>query len=150
MLRFNLTVDGADDAARAAGQVAEAVRQSPRPVVAEIASQWAQEVFPSVFDRGGDPPWEPLSPVSLKLRGRSRPLEGEGILRDSFEILGISDGAAEVGTEIGLIHQTGGRTSPDSMIPGKEIPARPFLVLSDSAISEALGRISDFYFGRIQ
>lgn len=149
MVRFEIAVEGANEAANAAGDLAERMRRSPRPLLADIARQWAEEVFPAVFDRGGDPLWEPLSPVSVKLRGSAKPLQGEGILRRSFQVLGISDAEAEVGSEIGAIHQLGGRTSPRSMIPDAEIPARPFLILDDSAIDRSAEQISDFYFGGI-
>lgn len=146
-LRFELTLEGALEAANAAGDLAAHVSQSPRPLLERIAREWAEEDFPARIDRGGDPPWEPLSEISLKLRGNTRPLEGEGILRDSFEILEISDFSVVVGTEIGEIHHFGGKTSPDSMIPGREIPPRPFMTLDEALISEAVKRISEFYRG---
>lgn len=149
MLRFEITVDGVQNAAGAARDLAGRIRRGPRPLLAEIARLWTEEVFPAVLDRGGLPPWEPRSRVTEKLHGPGRPLEGEGILRNSFRILEISETLAVVGNEFGEIHQLGGRTSPNSMIPNREIPARPFLALSEEAISNTLERISVFYFGEI-
>ena len=145
MLRFVIALEGAHEAAGAAGDLAASVRRSPRPLLAEMARQWVDEVFPALFDRGGDPPWQPLSEISRRIRKNAKPLEGEGILRDSFEVLEISDFEVVVGTEIGEIHQLGGRTSPKSMIPDREIPERPFVCLDDSMISDAVERISEFF-----
>ena len=149
MLRFRIDLTGHDEAARAAGDFAARLRRSPRPLVEEIARAWAEDVFPAVFDRGGEPRWQPLSDVSVRLRGPARPLTGKGILRNSFRVEEISEFHAVVGNEYGAIHQLGGRTSPDSMIPGKPIPERPFLRLDETAISQSLETISGFYFGEI-
>jgi len=65
-----------------------------------------------------------------------------GDLMESMVSLPSSD-ALVFGTNkiYGAMHQFGGTTSPESMFPGKDIPARPFLGVSNDdiiAISDLL------------
>ena len=146
MLRLGVEIEGATGAADAIGQLAERLGASPRDVLARIAEDWATRVFPAVIDRGL-PGWPPLSLVSLRLRAGSRPLQGEGKLRAGFQVIELDDFEAAVANEYGAVHQRGGRTSPRSMIPDREIPARPFLVLDAAAIEESVAALVAFYFG---
>lgn len=148
-MRLALSVEGADQVADALAEHAARFRHSPRGILAEIAQQWADEVFPRIFDTGGPTgePWAPLSALSVKLRGSKKVLEGEGRLRGSIAVLEVTDSEARVGTELGEIHQLGGRTSERSMIPGRVIPARPFLALDDAAIAASIERLEAHFFG---
>ena len=148
-MRLEVKVEGADQVAAAVAALAGRLRESPRTVLEEIARDWAERVFPAVFDAGGPTgePWPALSPISVKLRGRSRPLQGEGILRGSIRVLEVGDVEALVGTDIGTVHQEGGRTSERSAFPGREIPARPFLALDEEAITASMQRFEAHYFG---
>jgi phage gpG-like protein len=47
------------------------------------------------------------------------------------------------------MQQFGGTTSPRSMIPGKRIPARPFLGISDSDETMILKTVNDYFRGVI-
>lgn len=150
-MKLEVTVEGADQVADAVAALAGRLRESPRTVLEEIARDWAERVFPAVFQAGGPAgePWAPLSPISIKLRGRSRsrPLQGEGVLERSVRVLEVSDDEALVGTDIGALHQTGGRTPEASLFPGRQIPARPFIALDEVAIADSIARLEEHYFG---
>lgn len=150
-MRLQVEVVGADRTADLIQSVV--VRLTPgaaRPVLRQIADHWASEVFPGLFDRGGDPPWPKHAKVSEKLRGPSRLLAGSGDLRASIKVLDVGDREASVGAPFGIQHQQGGRTAGTSMIPDKEIPARPFIDLGAADIDDAAERLEQFYFEGVQ
>ncbi|MBY6223569.1 phage virion morphogenesis protein [Ferrimonas balearica] len=78
-------------------------------------------------------PWQPLSPTTqqLKPRHKENPLRLNDLLRDTLAYQVQSD-TLRFGSNLvyAALHQLGGTTSARSMIPGKTIPARPFLGLS--------------------
>lgn len=67
------------------------------------------------------------------------------ILKGDFNYdAGKQEVSVGTGKEYAAIHQFGGITAPGSMIPGKEIPSRPFLGLSDDDETEILNIIRDY------
>lgn len=120
------------------------------PALAEIGEylldahhkRWAQEQSPD-----GDP-WAPLSPVTIERKGHG------DILRDSDTLRGqlayqLGDDELLFGSnlEYAAMMQFGGTTSPNSMIPNKPIPARPFLGTSADDDAEILAILSDHLSG---
>ncbi|WP_299072873.1 phage virion morphogenesis protein [uncultured Paraglaciecola sp.] len=79
-------------------------------------------------------PWEPLSPITIERKGHSRILENTGILFDNLakQITGNELHFGATLKDYANMQQEGGITSPNSMIPNKTIPARPFIGLSES------------------
>jgi phage virion morphogenesis protein len=89
------------------------------------------------FRDGRDPwgtAWAPLSAVTRALRrgngATALPLLDTGLLLGSINFNATKD-SVEVGSADNagkaLMQQFGGTTAPNSMIPGKRIPARPYL-----------------------
>jgi phage virion morphogenesis protein len=90
-------------------------------------------------------PWAPLSETTQKLKPKNNDLilVLEGYL---MQLHGdISGGVLEFGTDkpYGAMMQFGGITSPNSMIPGVEIPARPYLGISTDDESNILGIVQE-------
>lgn len=84
--------------------------------------------------------WEELSPVTLKRKTRKdKILTESGSLADTlnFQIVG-NELLVGSNLEYAAMMQFGGTTSPKSMFPNKEIPARPFLGVSDDDEEEIL------------
>lgn len=90
--------------------------------------------------------WAPLSETTKKLkkRNKNKILTASGYLHDLLRYQASATGV-EVGTdrEYGAMHQFGGVTSPKSWIPGKTIPARPFLGLSEGDRQDILSIVRD-------
>ncbi len=100
--------------------------------------RWQQQVAPD------GSPWEPLSEVTVAMKGHST------ILKDSKTLIpelhyqitneGLFFGSNEVYSA--MMH-FGGTTSPNSMIPNVEIPARNFLGLNNDDENEVLAILND-------
>lgn len=96
-------------------------------------------------------PWAPLSPVTLAKKQGDRILRDSGILQDTTRYQ-VSGGELAVGTDrsYGAVHQFGqprgasGKTRRGTPIPWGDIPARPFLGLSNED-EEAVARIVSDY-----
>lgn len=108
------------------------------PVLIKIGERM-QESTQERFRTGTAPDgsaWKDKSDVTKAIYGGlwDKPLVGNSG-RLSGEIARQLDGktAVMIGSPMiyASMHQFGGVTSPNSMIPGKEIPARPYLGLSD-------------------
>lgn len=101
------------------------------------------------FDEQQSPdgePWEPLSATSqaLKPKNKQQILRLNDILRDHFSYQATNKELLFGSNQVyAAIHQFGGTTSPNSMIPNKTIPARPFLGLSNDDETEVLAILSD-------
>ncbi|MCH4295579.1 phage virion morphogenesis protein [Shewanella sp. 3B26] len=93
-------------------------------------------------------PWAPLSAATqaLKPRHQTTPLRLNDILLNQLAYQ-ADDQGLELGSNMvyAAMQQFGGTTSPKSMIPGKEIPARPFLGLSDEDEASVLEMVAGHY-----
>ncbi|AYV12984.1 phage virion morphogenesis protein [Shewanella algae] len=93
-------------------------------------------------------PWAPLSTATLALKPRHKnsPLRLNDILLQQL-LYQADDNSLELGSNMvyAAMQQFGGTTSPKSMIPGKEIPAREFLGLSFDDEQATLEIVTDFY-----
>ena len=144
---FRIRQEGLDELVNAISGLRDRLGVTPRDVIRQIAEHWANEVFPRRVDQGGARPWPPLSPVSIKLRGPSRPLQGRGRLRSGFHLLFATDRKAVVANPFGAVHQFGATTGEGAAIPGVRIPARPFMTITDEDIDDAMSVIERHYFG---
>ncbi len=119
------------------------------PVMQEIAGYMhdsSEQAFANQRDPVTGDPWPEFSDTTLQLRPDRA---GGQLLRDSAQLVGSlmqeSDGlSAYYATDkpYAAMHQFGGTTSPRSMIPNVEIPARPFLGLDDVATEDILDRLA--------
>lgn len=130
--------------------------QDLTPAMAEIGSYLELQTRDH-FDNEEAPdgtPWAPLSPTTLKFRAEKglpidRILHGETLnLRDEIHTTYDSDSveisSGQPAQAYAAMQQFGGTTSPDSMIPGVDIPARPFFGYSDQDEEYILEVLSDF------
>ena len=95
--------------------------------------------------------WEPLSPTTLARKRRGdRILTEEGNLANNLHYQ-IANGSSSASLEFGsheeyaAMHQFGGTTSPQSMMPNKEIPAREFLGVAPFEEKEVLDIIYEYF-----
>lgn len=118
----------------------------------EIGSQLLQRTQRRFEEQQGPDgsDWPELSPVTVRRRGSSGPiLRVNGYLYDSLEYK-VSSDAVEIGTNwpYARIHQLGaaqgssGRTRRNGPIPWGNIPARPYLGLSDDDREDVLDIIT--------
>jgi len=128
----------------AAGNTAPAMRE-----IAAIMADRAEESFDMEQSPEGVP-WAELSEVTMKFRraiGRDtgKKLKVTGQLAASISSQ-YGDGFAKVGTNkvYAAMQQFGGTTSPRSMIPDKDIPARPFLGSNQNDRNEMADVINKF------
>lgn len=146
MLRLRATVIGAGEAAQVLRRQAALLEAPPRSAIERIAADWRDRALPAVLRRGR-PEWPPRAAVTQRIHGPGPPLQGSGKLAASFEVLRLSARGAEVGTRLGAIHELGGTTALGSIIPGKTIPRRPFVLLADEAQERAMAVLREHYFG---
>ncbi|MEW9901041.1 phage virion morphogenesis protein [Chitinivorax sp. PXF-14] len=140
------------------------------PVMRVVAGIMHEAVMQN-FDQGGRPAWAGLKPATLAQKRKqgysATPLTRRGggqSLRSS--ITSQADGnSAMVGTNVkyAAIHQFGGQTRPHVIRPknkkalafggrvvrsvnhpGSNIPARPFLRLTDADEAKIVGKVSDY------
>lgn len=106
------------------------------PVMADVAQALASETERQ-FEREVGPdglPWTDLSDVTKAMRTKRGKWPGKKLQVSAAGLAasvqsGSDRDSAWIGTNkpYGAIHQFGGTTSERSMIPGKTIPARPYL-----------------------
>lgn len=86
-------------------------------------------LFKSYRKKNGD-----LNAAGERRLGSKKPLIGQsGDLRRQIEaVASDTDVVVNANAAYAAMHQFGGITSPRSMIPGKKIPARPFLPITQS------------------
>ena len=121
------------------------------PVMQAIAGYMydsSEQAFANQRDPVTGDPWPEFSDTTLQLRPDRA---GGQLLRDSAQLVGSlmqeSDGlSAYYATDkpYAAMHQFGGTTSPRSMIPNVEIPARPFLGLDDVAKEDILDMLAGY------
>lgn len=90
--------------------------------------------------------WEPLSEVTLERKQRKdRILTEHGTLSGTINKQ-IIDNTLYVGSnqKYAAMHQFGGTTSPFSMFPNQDIPARPFLGLPQFEREHILDVLNDY------
>ncbi|MBO2568625.1 hypothetical protein AYI84_04665 [Shewanella algae] len=91
--------------------------------------------------------WAALSPATqaLKPRHKTTPLRLNDILLNQLAYQ-ADDHSLELGSNMvyAAMQQFGGTTSPKSMIPGKEIPAREFLGLSSDDAQAVLDMMAEY------
>lgn len=128
---------------RRSSDLTDAMRQ-----VAGVLEDVPEESFAAEAAPDGTP-WEDLGDYTKAERSESgywpgQILQRSGRLAASIES-GFDDTSASVGTNViyAAIQHYGGVTSPDSMIPNKEIPARPFLGLGEQHEDEILDILRD-------
>lgn len=122
--------------------------------IAAIMESATEGAFANESDPVTGNPWEPLSEattIPFRLKSGHWPgqiLQVSGGLASSIESAYGSD-FAMIGTnkEYAHIQHEGGRTSPASMIFDEEIPARPFLGLSEQDQQDAVDIIRSFLAG---
>lgn len=120
------------------------------PAMLEI-SEYLHESTDNRFDQQEAPdgtPWATLTPTTLALRDKpNMPILQQSLSLKGHLVPDHSDTHASLSTGPGTVYaammQFGGKTSPNSMIPGVEIPARPYLGLSDADEQEIIGIIHD-------
>jgi phage virion morphogenesis protein len=95
-------------------------------------------------------PWDDLSDYTKTERSErgywpGQILQRSGRLAASIES-DFDDNNASVGTTViyAAIQHHGGMTSPNSMIPNKPIPARPFLGLGEQQEADIMGILREF------
>lgn len=115
----------------------------PKPVLLEIGEDLLESTkarFAAQTAPDGNQ-WAPNSPVTVKRKGRDQPLIGETrTLMSQINYQLLDDVTLEVGspTVYAAVQQFGaeqgafGRTSRNAPIPWGNIPARPFLGVSES------------------
>ena len=125
-----------------------------RPVMQEIAGYMhdsSEQAFANQRDPVTGDSWPELSDTTLQLRPDRA---GGQLLRDSAQLVNSLQQdfdalTAYYGTNkpYAAMHQFGGITSPNSMIPNHEIPARPFLGLDDVAKEDILDMLAGYLVG---
>lgn len=96
-------------------------------------------------------PWAPLSEAtkSLKSKNVDTILVLNHVLSGTLNYQASSDNLLFGSPlEYAATHQFGRSTSPNSMIPNKEIPARPFLGVDESDRDMILDTLSDYLMGQ--
>lgn len=156
-MRAELVFDGADELVRDFRAIDERVKKGPeRSVLERIANRFTDSIKARV--RAGISP--ALTETSLKLRGGgSTPLvggsgpigkhgSGYGTLLGNIRArAGEREAAAVIDDFRARFHQFGFRTSAKSAIPNKDVPARPFMLISKDDEAWALQLVADEIFG---
>ena len=149
MLSLSVNVRGVRDASELLRDVADRHRRTPEPLWQKLADVWRRSMADNLV-RGGNPPFVPLSETTIKLRGRSGvPLLVSGRLQASIETLATSGTRFEFGSRYNLarLHELGFVTGAGSMIPGRKVPARPWIHLDDQALETSWGLVDSFALG---
>jgi len=84
---------------------------------------------------GGDPTFEPLSPVTKRLGGK-KPLNRSGKMMKAVNKTPATKSKQvfklTIKSKYGGLHHTGYTTDPKSMIPNKKVPARKWFMIPKS------------------
>ena len=128
-------------------ELRERFSASLQPVMKPIADRLATGLRERL--RAGS--FAALSQATLSIRKRrgqtgTAPLVATGALEASITAHATGSTATASASGPGAIAlQQGFTTSPRSMIPGKQVPARPFALLSGGEADEAVRDIMEFY-----
>lgn len=127
--------------------------EKPRPALLSIGEDLVKSTKKRFSEsRGPDgKPWKPNSEVTLKRKRGIKPLVGEGILRDQMayteggNVLTIFSPMEYAATQqFGASQGAYGRTKRNGPIPWGDIPARPFLGISDDDEKMIIETVSDY------
>lgn len=137
MLRMHVEIKGLDNTIRRLDRLDSGLQDA-----SPFLRQAGTEVIASSqrnIEAGGRPAWEPLSDATLMLRRKggegARPLRDVGLLMASIGnpakdgVWVLEKGAVTVGTALKYAAPQQFGATTGGMIPGKRIPARPFLKL---------------------
>jgi phage virion morphogenesis protein len=150
-MTFTIRPSGLDVIEAALGRL-QATAGDLRPAMDEIGSQLLQRTQRRFEEQQGPDgeAWQPLSPVTVRRRGDAGPIRR--ISGDRYRSLTseASPDSAEIGTNwpYARIHQLGaaqgssGRSRRNGPIPWGDIPARPYLGLSDEDNDDVLDIIA--------
>ncbi len=137
------------------------MEESPRPILEQVTDVWLSKVFPKHFARqGGESPWAPLAPSTVKERGSSRPiLIRTGSYRRSIRRLKATKQKVVVGTDdiranalqygrkkfTDLKDQTRARARGRSSFTTESgMPARLHVILHEDEVDESYTTIMDW------
>ena len=107
------------------------MEEPPRVILEQVTDVWLNKVFPKHFARqGGESPWPPLAPSTVKERGSSRPiLIRTGSYRRSIRRLKSTKQKVTVGTD-------------DERANALQYGRKKFADLQDQTRAKARGRSS--------
>jgi len=131
--------------------------EDPRPVMRVIGEELVDSTkqrFQDAKDHNGNK-WIANTPVTLDLyfqefgtrqARNKKPLTGKTRELQTTITYQVQGDQLLIGSPLpyAAMQQFGGTTAADSMIPGKTIPARPFLGISSDDESEILEIVSDY------
>jgi len=147
-VKIRLDLEGAAELSNTLLTAQRKFKGDKSEVLTRIAKRFADSIRDNIRAGG----FAPLSPVTLKIRQQrggsgSAPLIDSGDLLDSIGIF-VTDREAAAGSaksRAGWL-QLGITTAEDSMIPGKIVPPRPFILISEADGDWALEELADSLF----
>lgn len=141
-----MELHGLDDALKTLRDTEAGFKASRRPQLSKI-SEWIAEDIRKRIQGGVRPA---LSETTLRIRkeGGSTPLIASGDLLNSIKAF-AGESQASAGTDLfyGRFQQFGITTGEKSAVPGKKVPARPFVLLGESVVDRAMDLLADTVFG---
>ncbi len=115
--------------------------------IAGVLTDATERAFQDEADPATGTPWAPLTEATVGMRGG----DAHPILQRSGQLAASVSGdwgpdQAVAGTNkvYAAMQQFGGTTAATSMIPGKDIPARPFLGIGDEDKDEILDIVRSY------
>ncbi len=115
--------------------------------IAGVLTDASERAFQDEADPATGTPWAPLTEATVGMRGGdAHPiLQRSGQLAASVNAdWGRDFAAAGTNKAYAAMQQFGGTTAATSMIPGKDIPARPFLGIGDEDRDEILDIVRSY------
>lgn len=156
-MKVAIEITGADEVATKLAAVGDRLEQPLDSIFQAVADIWTTD-FQENFKRQGSiltGPWQPLHERTQRIRKsrgfnpESPILQRTGDLLQSIGIVSQTGEELAVGTALryAYILQEGGIEDYPSDEPGQRlIPARPFVVLHEELIADAVDAIDAFYF----
>lgn len=152
-----IEIRGADETVARMQELAAALNQPLRPLFETIAEEWITEFKANIRNQGDSSgAFTPLTPYTQRARkaagyGAAAPIlerTGNLIGENGLRTLLMTDESLSVGSDLeyAALQHFGGRTSPQSLVPDRPVPARPFVSLSDVALTDTLEMIEAYFF----